>query len=289
MLLITGANGQLGRLIVEEVLRRAPDAPLAVSVRDASAAADLAERGVDVRQADYHDADSLRAAFTGVDRLLLMPTATPDPDARVAEMALVSRAVADAGVKHVVYPGAGQVEGLDFALLTAHARVFADIEATGVKATHLRHGIYAEVIAGEVTGAIAAGELAAPVGDATVAPVLRADLAAGIATVLLDATGHEGKTYDFTGPDAISWNDLAALASERAGKDIAYRPIDDAEAKERITAAGLPEAYIPAILGFYAAYRAGWSAPSSDLARLAGRPITPSLQAVAAVLDGTAK
>jgi NAD(P)H dehydrogenase (quinone) len=289
MLLITGANGQLGRLIVEEVLRRAPDAPLAVSVRDASAAADLAQRGVDVRQADYHDADSLRAAFTSVDRLLLMPTATPDPDARVAEMALVSRAAADAGVKHVVYPGAGQVEGLDFALLTAHARVFAGIAATGVAATHLRHGIYAEVIAGEVTGAIAAGELAAPVGDATVAPVLRADLAAGIATVLLDETGHEGKTYDFTGPDAISWTDLATLASERAGKDIAYRSIDDAEAQERIKAAGLPEAYIPAILGFYAAYRAGWSAPSDDLARLAGRPITPSLQAVAAALDGTAK
>lgn len=288
MLLITGANGKLGRLVVEEVRRRAPDAPLAVSVRDASAAADLAERGVGVRQADYHDPDSLRAAFTGVDRLLLMPTATPDPDARVAEMAPVSRAAAAAGVEHVVYPGAVQAEGLDFALLTAHARVFAGIAATGVATTHLRHGIYAEVIAGEVTGAIAAGELAAPVGDATVAPVLRADLAAGIATVLLE-DGHEGKAYDFTGPDAISWTDLAALASERAGKTIAYRSIDDAEARERIKAAGLPEAFIPAILGFYAAYRAGWSAPSGDLERLAGRPTTPSLQAVAAVLDGTAK
>jgi NAD(P)H dehydrogenase (quinone) len=86
MLLITGANGKLGRLVAEEVLRRAPDAPLAVSVRDASAAADLVERGVDVRQADYHDPASLRAAFAGVDRLLLMPTPTPDPEARVAEM-----------------------------------------------------------------------------------------------------------------------------------------------------------------------------------------------------------
>ena len=77
MLSITGANGQLGRLIVEEVLRRAPDPPLAVSVRDASEAADLAERGVDVRQADYHDPDSLAAAFAGMDTLLLMPTPTP--------------------------------------------------------------------------------------------------------------------------------------------------------------------------------------------------------------------
>src|SRR4051794_16230535 len=245
MLLITGANGKLGRLIVEEVLRRAPDAPLAVSVRDPAAAADLAERGVDVRQADYHDPDSLTAAFAGVEKLLLMPTGTPDPDARVAEMKVVSKAAAEAGVKHIVYPGAAEVEGLDFPLLSAHTRVFADIEATGVPATHLRHGIYAAVIAGEVGGAIAAGELAAPVGDATVAPVLRSDLAVGIATVLLE-DGHEGQTYDFTGPDAISWNDLAALASKRAGKTIRFRAIDDEEAKQRLFDAGIPEAYAPA-------------------------------------------
>jgi NAD(P)H dehydrogenase (quinone) len=284
MQLITGANGQLGRLIVEEVLRRRPGAPLAVSVRDASKAADLAERGVEVREADYHDLDSLAAAFAGVERLLLMPTATPDPGARVEEMAPVAQAAADAGVKHVVYPGAAEVEGLDFPLLSAHTRVFEGIEATGVAATHLRHGIYAEFIASDVTGAVAAGELAAPVGDATVAPVLRVDLAA----VLLE-DGHEGKAYDFTGPDAISWNDLAALASERAGTTIPFRPIDDGEAEQRLLAAGLPETYIPSILGFYAAYRAGWSGPSGDLERLAGRPVTPSLQAVAAVLDGSAK
>jgi NAD(P)H dehydrogenase (quinone) len=114
MLLITGANGKLGRLIVEEVLRRAPDAPLAVSVRDASAAADLTERGVDVRQADYHGLDSIRAAFTGADRLLLMPTPATDREARVAEMTPVVHSAAEVGVKHVVYPGAADVEGLDF-------------------------------------------------------------------------------------------------------------------------------------------------------------------------------
>ena len=217
-----------------------------------------------------------------------MPTATPDPAARVQEMRPVAEAAAKAGVKHVVYPGTAQVEGLDFALLKAHAQVFADIEATGVQTTHLRHGIYAEVIAGDVQGAIAAGELAAPVGDATVAPVLRTDLAAAIATVLLEG-GHEGKTYDLAGPDAISWADLARLASERAGQEIPFRAISDEEAKERFAAAGLPEAFIPAMLGFYGAYRAGWSGPSDDLERLAGRRATPSLQAVAAVLDGTAK
>jgi NAD(P)H dehydrogenase (quinone) len=219
-----------------------------------------------------------------------MPTPTPDPDARVAQMLPVVRAAADAGVKHVVYPGAAEIDGLDFPLLTAHARVFAAIEHTGVAATNLRNAIYAELIAGDVTGAIRAGELAAPVDGAGVAPVLRTDLAAATATVLLDESGHEGKAYDLTAPDAVGWDDLAALASERAGKPIPFRPIDDAETEARLTAAGVPAAYIGPMLGFYAAYRAGWSGtPSGDIERLAGRRPTPTLQAIAAVLDGTAK
>ncbi len=289
MLLITGANGKLGRLIVEDVLRRAPDAPLAVSVRDAGAAADLAARGVDVRQADYHDLDSIRAAFAGIDRLLLMPTPAPDPDARMAEMIPVAHAAAEVGVKHIVYPGAAEVEGLDFPLLSSHTRVYDAIVATGVQATHLRVNIYAEVVAGEVAGAVAAGELAAPVNGARIAPVLRSDIAPAIAAVLTQ-DGHEGRTYDLTGQDAVSWAQLAELASARAGKPVPYRSIDDTEAAARMEAAGIPAPYIPSMLGFYAAYRAGWSGtPSGHVEQLAGRPATPTLDAIAAVLDGTAK
>ena len=290
MLLITGANGQLGRLIVEDVLRREPDVAVAVSVRNVAAASDLAARGVEVRQGDYDDPALMRAVFEGVDRLLLMPAPTPDPGARVAQMLPVVGAAADAGVKHVVYPGAAEIDGLDFPLFRAHARVFAAIEHTGVAATNLRNAIYAEVIAGEVTGAIQTGELAAPVDGARVAPVLRTDLAAATATVLLDDSGHEGKAYDLTGPDAVGWDELAALASERAGKPIPFRPISAADAEARLVAAGVPAAYLGPMLGFYAAYRAGWSGtPSGDIERLAGRRPTPTLQAIAAVLDGTAK
>jgi len=290
MLLITGANGKLGRLIVEEVLRkRDPGAPLAVSVRDAAAAADLAERGVDVRRADYHDLDSIRAAFAGVDRLLLMPTPAPDPDARVAEMIPVTQVAAAVGVKHIVYPGAVEVEGLDFPLLSSHTRVYEAIVATGVQTTHLRVNIYAEFIAGEVAGAVAAGELAAAVDRARIAPVLRSDIAPAIAAVLTE-DGHEGKTYDLTGQDAVSWAQLAELASTRAGKPIPYRNVDDTEAAARMEAAGIPAPYIPSMLGFYAAYRAGWSGtPSGHIEQLAGRTPTPTLDAIAAVLDGTAR
>jgi len=122
MLLITGANGNLGRLIVEEVLQRAPDTPLAVSVRDAGAADDLAERGVEVRQADYHDLASVRAAFTDVDRLLLMPTPAPDPKRGWLRCCPSSKSRPEVGVKHIVYPGAAEVDGLGQSELSTRSR-----------------------------------------------------------------------------------------------------------------------------------------------------------------------
>jgi hypothetical protein len=99
-----------------------------------------------------------------------------------------------------------------------------------------------------------------------------------------------GKTYDLTGHDAVSWAQLAELASARAGKPVPYRSIDDTEAAARMEAAGIPAPYIPSMLGFYAAYRAGWSGtPSGHIEQLAGRPATPTLDAIAAVLAGTAR
>ena len=96
-------------------------------------------------------------------------------------------------------------------MIPPHTRVYDAIVATGVHATHLRVNIYAEVVAGEVAGAVAAGELAAPVNGADVAPVLRQDIAPAIAAVLAK-DGHEGKVYDLTGQDAVSWAQLAELA-----------------------------------------------------------------------------
>jgi len=167
--------------------------------------------------------------------------------------------------------------------------VYDAIVQSGVQSTHLRNNIYAEVVAGEVAGAIAAGELAAPVNGARVAPVLREDLAAATAAVLVE-DGHEGKVCDLAGDDAVGFDQLAELASQRAGKPIAYRSIDDAEAAARMEAAGLPPAFIPSMLGVYAAYRAGWwGTPSGHIEQLAGRPATPSLEAIVAVLDGKAR
>ena len=189
MLLITRADSHLGRLVVDEVLRRAPEAPLAVSVEDRAAVGGFAALGVEVRHAEYSELLSVAAALDGVDRMLLMPSSTPTPRAFVSEMRSVALLAAEEGITHIVYPDISRAEGLDRSMIRAHAHVSELIQATGVATTLLRANLSADLLANEVSTAIAAGELAAPLGEAQVALVPRTDIAAAIATVLLE-DGH---------------------------------------------------------------------------------------------------
>ena len=288
MLLVTGANGKLGRLIVEELLRRAPQSELAVSVRDPAGAKDLAERGVEVRRGDYDAPETLHQAFQGVDRLLLMPTPTLDPNRRATQHKAAVDAAADAGVGHIVYPSVHAVDKFDMPLLAAHAETERAIQASGVQWTMLRNAIYAEVVAGDVVAAIHAGELAAPAADAVVAPVLRRDVAVAAAVTLL-GTGHQGRVYELTAPDTVSWQQLAQLAGAKAGKTIPYRPISDDEAMSRALQAGVPPEHLGIVIGFYGAYRQGWCAtPSTDFQTLTGAPAATAIDAIEAIVNGTA-
>jgi len=288
MLLVTGTNGKLGRLIVEELLRRAPQSELAVSVRDPAGAKDLAERGVEVRRGDYDTPDTLHQAFQGVDRLLLMPTPTLDPGRRAAQHKAAVDAAAEAGVGHIVYPSVHAVDKFDMPLLAAHAETERAIQASGVQWTMLRNAIYAEVVAGDVVAAIHAGELAAPAADAVVAPVLRRDVAVAAAVTLL-GTGHQGRVYELTAPDTVSWQQLAQLAGAKAGRTIPYRPISDDEAMSRARKAGVPPEHLGIVIGFYDAYRQGWcGTPSTDFQTLTGAPAATAIDAIEAIVNGTA-
>jgi NAD(P)H dehydrogenase (quinone) len=288
MLLITGANGHLGRLIVEEMLRRRPDADFAVSVRDPQRAQDLADRGVQVRRADYDAPESLRDAFTGIDRLLLMPTATPDPGQRAAQHRVAVQSAVAAGVGHIVYLSVNHADRFDTPLLAAHYDTEVAIGESGAQWTILRNAIYAEYLAADVTTAVRVGELAAPAASAAVAPVLRRDLAVATAVVLIGG-GHEQRIYELTAPDTVNWEQLAKLASAEAGKPISYRPITDVEATAQALSSGIPEQYLDTVVGFYSAYRRGWcTAPSADFQELTGRPATVALNAVKAVVSGIA-
>lgn len=117
-------------------------------------------------------------------------------------------------------------------------------------------------------------------GQARTTPAAIIDLAEATANVLRES-GHEGVTYELTGPDPVSWDDLAALASSISSKNVRYQPVDDREYQEHITAPGIPEAVIGILLDYYAVVRSGWaSSPTTDLAQLLHRAPASTIEAI---------
>jgi NAD(P)H dehydrogenase (quinone) len=284
MIVITGGNGPFGRQVVNNLLSRMPAAELAVSVRDPGGAADLRAQGVTVRQATFDDPDSLAAAFTAADSVLINGTnyGAP-PDVRDRQLAGAVGAAHHAGVGHVVITSFSDSGPAAPAMAGDPAGTERLLAESAPRWTVLRM-VYAmdQALARDVLWAERAGELVAPAADAHATAAALADLAEASATVLTGA-GHDGRTYDLTGPDAISWDDLATLAATRAGKRIAYRAVSDAEFREFAIGLGFPDraTALDGLIGFYRAVRAGWAnKPADDLARLLGRTPVASLEAV---------
>jgi NAD(P)H dehydrogenase (quinone) len=124
------------------------------------------------------------------------------------------------------------------------------------------------------------GTLTAPAGPARITPAAITDLAEATANVLREA-GHESVTYELTGPDPVSWDDLAALASSISGKTVRYQPVEDREYREHVAAHGVPQAAIGMLLDYYAAVRSGWAnSPTGDLAQLLHRAPASTIEAI---------
>ncbi len=278
MIVITGATGAYGASVAARLLTRVPASELAVSVRDPARAADLAQRGVDVRHGDFDRPDTLAAAFAGADVVLVNGTNYgTDPAARVGQHAGAIRAAAAAGATRIVVTS---WQDLDHCPMPDAADSWdtekAVADATDAWTVLRMLAGSASALARDVRDARAAGELVAPAGRATACPAAIADLAEATANVLV-GSGHEGRTYELTGPDAISWADLAGLA----GPGVAYRPATDGEFRARALAAGWPARAVERMLSYYGAYRAGWANnPAPDLGTLLGRQPTGSLDAV---------
>jgi NAD(P)H dehydrogenase (quinone) len=278
VIVITGATGAYGAEVAAHLLNRVPAGDLAVCTRDPARAADLAARGVDVRHGDFDRPDTLAAAFAGADIVLVNGTNYgTDPAVRGGQHAAAIRAATAAGATRVAVTSWQDLDHCPMPM----AADFWDTERAVAEATDgwtvLRMvSAGAVALARDVRDARAAGELAAPAGRATACPAAVADLAEATATVLV-GSGHEGRTYELTGPDAISWADLAGLA----GPGIPYRPAADGEFRARSLAAGWPVRAATQLLSYYGAYRAGWAnTPGPDLGTLLGRAPTGSLDAV---------
>jgi NAD(P)H dehydrogenase (quinone) len=282
MIIVTGANGPYGRLVVERLLALSPAAEVAVSVRD-PAAGPWVERGLDVRQADFDDPGSLAAAFAGGTTILVNGTNYgTEPEVRAAQQAAAITAAAAVGVDRIVLTSWQDVDNCPLPMASCFPGTEKLVAEAGPQWTILRlcFGMAAS-LARDVRSALAAGHLSAPAGEARATPAAVADLAEATARVLTQ-TGHQGRTYELTGPAAVSWADLATLATRLAGHEIAYRSTSDDEFREIVLATGFPPGVVDGLLAYYAAFRAGWAnTPSDDLGRLLGRPPVDALDAVA--------
>jgi len=277
---ITGATGQLGG----RAARRLADAgvPQRLVVRDAARAPVLP--GATTAVAGYADGDALRRGLDGVGTLLLV-SASESAD-RVAEHRSAVDAAVAAGVRHVVYTSfVGAAPDATFTLARDHAateeHLAAAAAAAGVTWTVLRDALYADVLPGFVGDD---GVLRGPAGDGRVAAVARDDVADAAVAVLRDPSAHAGRTYDLTGPAALTLAEVAETLTA-AGRPARYvaETVDEAYASRAGT--GAPDWQLRAWVSTYTAVAAGEMARvTDDVAVLTGRPATPFADVVAGLV-----
>lgn len=270
MIVITGANGALGRAVVDRVLDRVAPEQVAVCVRDATAAQPLADRGVRVRQGDFAEPASLAPAFDGASRVLVVSVNATGADA-VALHRNAFTAARDAGASRVVYTShMGANPASPFAPMPDHAATEKALRETGVPYTALRNGFYAASAVMLLQAALATGELAVP-EDGPIAWTSHADLAEAAATALTD-DALDGVTAPLTAAEALDMTDVAAAASAVTGKAIRRVVVSPEEYRERLVTHGVPAAAAGMLVGLFAAARLGdFSRTDTALAELLGR------------------
>ncbi|MER8093315.1 SDR family oxidoreductase [Streptomyces goshikiensis] len=281
-IVVTGATGALGRLVVEELLGRVPADRLAVVVRDKEKAADLAERGIDVRIADYDDAESLAGAFRAGDRVLLISGS--EVGRRVPQHTAVIEAAKSAGVAQLAYTGILGGPEADFELAAEHKVTEQAILDSGLPYTFLRNGWYHENYTGNLATVLEHGAVVGSAGAGRVASAARADYAAA-AAVVLTVEGHLGRVYELSGDTAWSLAEYAAEVAAQAGRAVEYTEVPAEAHLSILTGAGLPEGFAALLVDVDAAISRGRLAGTGgDLSRLIGRPTTPVSEAIAGAL-----
>lgn len=272
MIIVTGASGQLGQAIVEQLLQRIPASQLGVSVRRPEQVLALHERGVRVRQGDFEDAASLRHAFAGASQVLIVSAATTGGAAVRQHRAAIEAARA-AGAARILYTShMGENPASAFAPMVDHAATEALLQTSGVAFTSLRNGFYAASALMLMGQAFETGKLVAP-EDGPVSWTAHADLAQAAAIALTEEGLVTGLTPPLTGAEALDLADLAAIASELTGRPIQRITVTDDEFRSGLVSHGIAEPRADLLVGLFVASRQReFAAVDSTLQRLLGRP-----------------
>jgi NAD(P)H dehydrogenase (quinone) len=270
--IVTGAAGHLGRLVAERLLERLEPEQVVLVTRRPEALRDLRARGADVRHGDFDEPASLPEAFAGGRRMLLI--STDAVGRRVRQHSAAIDAAAAAGVGHVVFtsivnPVSGNPIGAN---AWEQGRTEAMLHRSGLEWTVLRFGSFAELVLPPAATAVQNGRLITNNGGGRIAPISRRDCAEA-AAVVLTSDGHAGRTYDITGPEALSSKDLAELYADLGGQPVQLVQLSDAMLTWVLVGVGtqLPMAWD--IASFGRAVRQGYfDVVDPAFERLVGRP-----------------
>lgn len=271
-LLVTGANGKLGRHVTQLLLDAGQDHIIAAS-RDTTKLADLAAKGTETRTADFDDPASLAEAFKGADRVLIISTDTMTPGQRLKQHQAAVKAAAEAGAE-IVYTSMPKPDTSAVIFAPDHAGTEQAVIASGRPYTILRNTWYQENLLMNLPGAFASGTLYTSAGEGRLSHVSHADVARSAAAALSKPSTHEILTL--TGPELLTTKQIAALASEVIGKPLAVVDLSDEQLAGGMKAAGVPEAIIPMLVSFDTNTReGGFDILTDDVEKLTGHKPAP--------------
>jgi NAD(P)H dehydrogenase (quinone) len=281
---INGATGNLGRLVIESLLERGVPADQIVATgREVNRLKDLADRGIEVRVADYDDPATLRDAFTGADRLLFVSSS--EVGRRIPQHRNVVDAAKEAGVGLVAYTSIAKADSSSIQLAAEHRETERMLAESGVPHVLLRNSWYLENYTAQLPVYAEHGTVLGSAGDGRVSAALRADYAAAAAAVLL-AEDQAGQVHELGGDEAFTLPELADAVADATGRPVVYRDLPEEEYAAALVAAGLPEGYARALAQSDTGIgRGDLEVTTGDLGRLIGRPATTARQAVRAAAD----
>lgn len=282
MIVVTGASGQLGRLVIQSLLKTVPAAGIVAAVRQPAAVADLAALGVQVRQADYAQPATLDAAFQGATKVLLISSSALGE--RVAQHGNVIDAARRAGVALLAYTSLLHADTSPLGLAAEHTATEALLRASGVPHVLLRNGWYTENYLASLPAVLQHGAVIGSAGEGRIASAARADYADAAAAVLT-RDDQAGQIHELAGDTSYTLAEFAAEVGRQTGRAIPYVNLPEADYRGALLGAGLPEPLAHLLADSdVGASKGGLFDDGHRLSALIGRPTTALAAMVEAAL-----
>lgn len=240
MIVVTGASGFIGKGVIEFLLKKIPADQIIGMVRDVNKDKSLNDLGIEIREGNYQDYDSLLKAFKGAEKVLLV-SAHAFTDLTAQHINVID-AAKEAGVKHIVFTSIYRTETAKHNIpwVTLSMKVTEDyLKNSGLDYTILRNTFYFDYLQYYFRDVLGEEKLVIPGGEGAVAFALRSDLAEATA-IVLGQSGHENKTYALIGNKSYSFGEIAKILSEGSGKEIVYVDTTPEDFIEKMTQAGFP-------------------------------------------------